>query len=47
VDEVDRFFEPETISCQYPFYAELHEHDPIHRLGDEDVFLVTYRRMGG
>jgi cytochrome P450 len=41
VDEVDRFFEPETICCPYPFYAELHEHSPIHRLKDQDVFLVT------
>ena len=38
---MDRFFEPATISCPYPFYAELHEHDPVHRLEDEDVFLVT------
>lgn len=38
---MDRFFDPATISCPYPFYAELHEHDPVHRMEDEDVFLVT------
>ncbi|HTK64094.1 MAG TPA: cytochrome P450 [Pseudonocardia sp.] len=42
---MDRFFEAATISCPYPFYAELHEHDPVHRLEDEDgdhpVYLVT------
>lgn len=42
---MDRFFEPATISCPYPFYAELHEQDPVHRLsgedGDHPVFLVT------
>lgn len=38
---MDRFFEAATISCPYPFYAELHEHDPVHRLQDEDVYLVT------
>jgi cytochrome P450 len=39
---MDRFFEPQTIRCPYPFYADLHAQDPIHRLEDEDdVFLVT------
>jgi len=42
---MDRFFEAETIRCPYPFYAELHATDPVHRLEDEDpdhpVYLVT------
>jgi cytochrome P450 len=42
---MDRFFEPDTIRCPYPFYAELHAGDPVHRLEDEDgVFLVTRYR---
>ncbi|SNR92720.1 Cytochrome P450 [Haloechinothrix alba] len=37
----DPFYKSETVHCPYPYYAELRQQDPVHRLEGEDVFLVT------
>jgi cytochrome P450 len=37
----DHFYDSATVQCPYPNYRNLREGDPVHRLEDEDVYLVT------
>ncbi|QTI68996.1 cytochrome P450 [Gordonia polyisoprenivorans] len=38
---MDKFFEADTIKCPYPHYAQMRAEDSVHKLDDDDVFLVT------
>lgn len=37
--------DPKTVDDPYPFYAALREHDPVHRVADTDVYLVSSRSL--
>lgn len=37
----DRFYDPGTVQCPYPYYEQLRAEPGVHRLEGEDVYLVT------
>jgi cytochrome P450 len=40
---LDRLFEPDVVQCPFPRYRELQDSGPVHRVPDEDLYLVmTY-----
>ena len=38
--DVDPLFDPTIVECPHGYYAELREHDPVHRVTGTDAFLV-------
>jgi cytochrome P450 family 144 len=41
VTATDRLFEEVVVECPHDYYRELREQDPVHRVDDTDVFLVS------
>ncbi|MEO3862683.1 cytochrome P450 [Acrocarpospora sp. B8E8] len=37
----DRFYQPDTVQCPYPYYEQLRAQQGVHQLEGEDVYLVT------
>jgi cytochrome P450 len=39
--ELDRLFEDAVVECPHPYFADLREQDPVHRVEGTDAFLVS------